>query len=172
MYFSQVQYSANFLYIHRILAFQPAKVALGQYVKRLNCPAVFRHPIYLSAPTMLGSTSLCPSPDSKEDAKGRWGGMGRWGAAMWPQPQARGCPHADRSKSALCVLAIFLIGLSCHLSHRIWVNLKRNSTSSLAAKGWAFYQPLAPPSHRFYSGSVMAGRMRAGAVVTGRPVRV
>lgn len=52
---------------------------------------------------MLGSTSLCPGPDSKEEAKGRRDGMGAMrGCDVTAAPGER---HTDKSNSGLSMLA-------------------------------------------------------------------
>ena len=64
--------------------------------------------------------TLGPSPDSKEEAKGRWDGLGAMrGCDVTAAPGERLSPHTDRSTSGLSVSDIFLIGLSYQLSRCI-----------------------------------------------------
>lgn len=127
------QYSASFMYIHRILSFQTFNT-LGQCVKHLKCSPVFRHCTCLSAPSCWAPPLSAPALAGRGRPRGGGMGWGWWGTVMWPQPQARGCPYTDRRNSGLPVLAIFLTAdhhrLHDHLSRGIWVNLKGNSPFS------------------------------------------
>lgn len=83
--------SDHFMHARRISGLETAKVARGDHVKHLDCSLVFRHSIYLSAPSCWAPP---PSPWSLPPWEGQGEvGRGQWQALEWQWPHMRLSPH-------------------------------------------------------------------------------